>query len=75
LNDNFGPVAAFYDQFELTIFNRWGEKIFEGKSKNDRWDGKHKGELVQTGLYVYQLIVYDFNGKPYRFQGTLSVVR
>ncbi len=75
LNDNFGPVAAFYDQFELTIFNRWGEMVFEGKSKNERWDGKHKGELVQTGVYVYQLIVYDFNGKPYRFQGTLSVVR
>jgi gliding motility-associated-like protein len=75
LNDFFGPVAAFYDQFELTIFNRWGEKIFDGKSKNDLWDGKQKGELVPTGIYVYQLIVYDFNGKPYRFQGTVSVVR
>ena len=75
LNDEFGPVAAFYDQFTLTIYDRWGNKIFDGKDRTQLWDGKLKGELVPPGAYVYQIILTDFAGKEYRYQGMVSIVR
>lgn len=61
LNDVFGPVASNLRYFELQVFNRWGEMIFETTDLNKGWDGTYKGIEVQPGVYTYTLI--------YRFQG------
>ena len=39
----------------LKIYNRWGEKIWEGDAL-DGWDGKVNGEVVNNGHYVYHLV-------------------
>ncbi len=61
LNDVFGPIASNLRYFELQVYNRWGEMIFETTDLNKGWDGTHKGIDVQPGVYTYTLI--------YRFQG------
>src|SRR5690606_26339657 len=39
--------------FEMHIYNRWGQKVFETKSNNGRgWDGKLNGEDQPTGVYI-----------------------
>ena len=43
------------DDFELLIFNRWGEVIFESNSIEDDWDSFYKGKKVKTGTYIYQV--------------------
>jgi gliding motility-associated-like protein len=42
--------------FELLVFNRWGEKVFESNTINQGWDGYYKGQLQNPDVYVYQAI-------------------
>lgn len=64
-----------YD-FHLTIFNRWGEIIWESYDANAAWDGSYGGEIVNTGTYVWQIIAKDgHTDKAYAFEGVVNVLR
>ncbi len=58
-NETFSPVfTSGVDpyNFHLTIFNQWGEVIFETYNKEIGWDGTYgNGKLVQDGTYIWQL--------------------
>lgn len=67
LNDVFEPGAngtCFTEQ--ITIFNRWGNKIYESSGKS--WDGKSNGSLVPSGVYFYAILI---GNKSYK--GTVTV--
>ncbi|HET6993244.1 MAG TPA: gliding motility-associated C-terminal domain-containing protein, partial [Bacteroidia bacterium] len=53
INDKFYVYGDGISSFDMKIFNRWGQLIFETKDMNEGWDGKYKGEIVQTDTYVY----------------------
>ncbi|ACU61218.1 gliding motility-associated C-terminal domain-containing protein [Chitinophaga pinensis] len=55
-NDIFRPVVRgpMYD-YDLRIYNRWGELIFLSKDQKTGWDGRYKGALVENGTYVWML--------------------
>jgi gliding motility-associated-like protein len=56
LNDYFSSVSRCdLSEFNLTIFNRWGEKIFESTSPGNYWDGRYKEEFSPTGVYAYEV--------------------
>ena len=55
LNDVFKPVCEGITNYDLMIFTRWGEMIFESADKNSGWDGKYKDALAQLSIYVYVL--------------------
>lgn len=62
--------------FDLYIFNRWGEMIWESHDPYAKWDGTYKGEVVPEGTYVWRATVKD----PYvddkkEFQGHINVIR
>lgn len=75
-NDVFyiGNIGSYPDN-HLTIFNRWGSKVFEAKGYNNDWDG---GDLpVATYYYVLEL-GKDSNGnsnKQNTYKGTVTIVR
>ena len=57
-NENFKPVfTSGFDifQYHLTIFNRWGEVIFESYNAEVGWDGTFGGEICQDGTYIWQI--------------------
>lgn len=57
-NDSFTPIfTSGYDPFDyhLTIFNRWGEIIFESYNSQVGWDGYYNGHLVEDGVYIWQI--------------------
>ena len=54
INEMFGPLGHYIEEFEMTIFDRWGEQIFNTKDYNVQWDGKvNGGDEAMTGVYVY----------------------
>ena len=68
-------VTAAYD---LEIYDRYGGILFrqEGVSTQDAnagWTGTVKGELVQSGLYVYKIVVYVDGLEPMVRTGTIMV--
>lgn len=59
------------------IYNRWGELIysaenFEFSNTVMWWDGKYKNNLVQIGLYMYQITVEYSSGKKKTFRGSVT---
>lgn len=54
-NDQFTAVASGARKFNLSIYNRWGEKIFESEDPNQAWDGTYKGKPCAEGVYAYRV--------------------
>jgi gliding motility-associated-like protein len=65
-------------ELTMRIFNRWGEKIYEGDINSPGWDGTFKGEPVQQDVYVWQ-VEYRYplgNGYINQYEnGTLNLLR
>jgi gliding motility-associated-like protein len=54
LNDNFRPLhACDMQDYSMTIFNSYGEKIYFTKDPLQGWDGKIKNSLLNMGNYVW----------------------
>jgi gliding motility-associated-like protein len=54
LNDKFEYGNAENYEIKTTIYNRWGQLIFESEN-TDFWDGKYKGKTVTFGTYIYHI--------------------
>lgn len=57
------------------VYSRWGEKIFETSDPKACWDGKFKGKLMNTGVYVYKLRAVLLNGDIVEQQGNFTITR
>ena len=65
-----------WKQFEVQLFNRWGEKVFESNDMNFKWDGIFKGKPSPASVYVYQIhLVYLDNFTDKIYKGSLTLVR
>jgi gliding motility-associated-like protein len=60
--------------FDLWVFNRWGQLVFAGGDPTTGWDGSFKGQPAELGSYVFQLR-YTNNGQVQVEQGNLTLVR
>jgi gliding motility-associated-like protein len=58
-NQTFQPIfTTGFDpyNFNLTIYNRWGEVVFESNDPTIGWDGTSKnGAYVQSGTYTWRI--------------------
>lgn len=79
LNDYFFPreiLSSGIVTFSMSIYNRWGEKIFETSKIDGRgWDGKFNGTLQAIGVYVYNIDVLFSNTIRKNFKGNVTLVR
>jgi gliding motility-associated-like protein len=41
--------------FEIVIFDRWGEKVFESKDADFCWDGMYNGKALDPAVFVYYI--------------------
>jgi len=55
INSNFKIVGEFggFKSYRLSIYNRWGQLIFESEDPTEGWDGTYNGEDSPPGTYVY----------------------
>lgn len=78
-NDQIAHFRVYIDNvkdFELCIFDRWGQMIFQTNNINEVWDATGpNGEKVTTGVYVWK-VRYSVHQKPkhtYTDQGTITI--
>lgn len=74
-NDVFFPYTAGVVEYDLMIFNRWGELIFRSNDINLGWDGYFNGKLCQQDVYVWKAFVKFFDGRSYRKTGDVTLLR
>ncbi len=53
LNDVFRPKTSNVNTFHMSVFNRWGQLLFETNDSNSGWNGMIDGKYCEAGLYVY----------------------
>ncbi len=78
-NDYFYPrqiLSEGVTSFSMTVFNRWGEKIFETDRIDGRgWDGRYNGKDQPSGVYIYLMDVGYKNGKSEHYEGNVTLLR
>ena len=84
LNDEFkveGKALKNLDgegfaQFELAIFNRWGERVFKTNDPTQGWDGTDaSGKELSQGTFIFKLNAVSKNGESFAKKGKLTLIR
>ena len=75
LNDLQCVIGECIVTLNFTIFNRWGEIIFQSIDQKECWDGTFRGKPVQSGVYVYKLTATLEDGSKVDLTGNVTVVR
>ena len=55
INDFFKISGQGMSDFQIEIYNRWGQMVYKSSDLSNGWDGIFKGERVPTGTYVYKI--------------------
>lgn len=74
-NDVFFPVFDGVEEYQLQIYNRWGELLYESEDIHRGWDGYYRGNLAQQGVYVWRAQVTFTDGKQVIRAGDLTLLR
>jgi gliding motility-associated-like protein len=79
LNELFLPVFSNPDiikSYNLQVFNRWGNLVFETDTPAEGWDGRYKGKRdVQLGLYNWKIVYTDNKSVTRTLAGHVNVLR
>lgn len=78
-NAIFKPVffqGATLREFRMTIFNRWGEVIFETRHPAFGWDGTYRNIMVPVGTYAWKVdFMLSQKSVPESYRGHVNVIR
>ncbi|MBL6449492.1 gliding motility-associated C-terminal domain-containing protein [Fulvivirga sp. 29W222] len=75
-NDIFLPITQGVEEFQMLIFDRWGNLIFESNDQTVGWDGYDKNDnLLPAGVYVYKITLRLSNGDRTTRIGDLTLIR
>jgi gliding motility-associated-like protein len=81
LNDIFKPLSPEFSlvNYQMLIYNKWGQLLFESSSISSGWDGTFRGKPVPTDIYsyiiLYELPSYFGTQPPRQVSGSVMVVR
>jgi gliding motility-associated-like protein len=75
VNDIFKIDGINVIEFEISIFNRWGEKMFFSSNIDNSWNGMKNSKLVQEGIYSFQIQVLGKDGIFSKNSGTVNLMR
>jgi gliding motility-associated-like protein len=61
--------------FNLAIFDRNGERVFQSDNISKYWNGEYKNESLSNSIYIYNLIVSYSDGKTERYKGSIILIK
>lgn len=74
LNDSFIVYGQYVVDFDMKIFNRWGELLFTTSNINTGWNGTFKGTLMPEDSYVFVAKLTDFAGRSFDRSGSVMLL-
>lgn len=75
INNAFRVSTIGIKDFEIKIFNRWGEVIFSSTDKRFAWDGTYQGAIVQDGVFTYAISYVANNGIEGKLHGHVTLIK
>jgi len=76
-NDVFGILGSgkYANEYEMRIWNRWGQEVFRSTDPTVGWDGNFNGSQAQTGVYAYYITYKNIFGEVKPIKGNITLVR
>jgi gliding motility-associated-like protein len=75
-NDAFGiQLACLPSDYSFSIYNRYGQRIFLGRSPTAVWDGTYNGKLLDAGTYFYYIKLKGPTGTEAEYKGDIMLIR
>lgn len=74
-NDVFYPMVEGAENYRFTVYNRWGELLFESNDVKIGWDGYYRGELCKQDVYVWKVELFFSDGSKKTTTGDLLLLR
>lgn len=75
-NDILYAVGTNITDVNFTIYNRWGQKVFESKSLDKGWDGMFQGKKVDPAVFIYYVTAKSsIDGHLLQKQGNITLIR
>ncbi len=74
-NDTFLPLTRGVTEFQMMIFNRWGQLLFETRNAEVGWTGYFNGKLCQQDVYVYKVTAKYESGQIITRVGDIHLMR
>ncbi len=78
VNDGFYGTGIGITSYEIWIFDRWGNLIFNSKDMNQPWDGSVQGrggDICQIDTYVWKVTLTDVFDKKHKYIGHVNLIR
>jgi hypothetical protein len=65
-----------FQQYDMRVFNRWGELIFETSDPYEAWNGRknNNGKLVKMGVYVCRVQLKGPRGKDHYYETLITLI-
>lgn len=74
-NERFEVKAYFVSTFNMSVFTRWGEVVFQTENSAESWDGKIKNEKAPGGYYLYKIEMTNASGQQISRNGSFLLIR
>jgi hypothetical protein len=71
----FHPAHSGVADYQLRIFSRRGQLVFESSDVNMGWDGYYKGQLAEPGVYIWRVRGNYINGEPFALTGDVTMLK
>ena len=75
VNEYFFGMGEYISSYQMEIYDRWGELIFQSNDMERKWDGTYRGKQVQQGQYVYKFRVTDWKSQGHEYVGAVYLHR
>jgi len=77
-NDIWTPVFSNLEnvkKYNIQVYDRWGELIFESSDPTQAWDGTYDGKKCQDGTYIWTLQFTWYDKRIYDARGHVNLLR
>lgn len=74
-NQYFRIIGGNYLEVEVSIYDRWGELIYEFTDLKDYWDGSYNFRPCQDGTYTWKIIYTDYQNRKEVLTGHVNLLR
>ncbi|QOR76405.1 MAG: PKD domain-containing protein [Thermoflavifilum sp.] len=75
VNDVFRVRGFGIAKFEMEIYNRWGQKVYESRDVNQGWDGTYRGKPQPMDAYAYVIHIQFTDGRQTTKTGSVTLLR
>ena len=75
INDEFFGKGIGIKEYNMYVYDRWGEEIFYSNEYDWHWNGTFKGKQVEQGVYVYRFHIIDWQNHSHNYTDGVTLHR